>query len=94
MHLKKHLSFTAIRQMIAENFTAIKDSRAANSSNTIADVMLSGLGVCRIIYGNLLHNFYNSAILKIQSNICLFKEKLQSNIDNSQQFFLNISFFP
>lgn len=43
MHLKKHLSFTAIRQMIAENFTAIKDSRAANSSNTIADVMLSGL---------------------------------------------------
>jgi len=47
MHLKKHLSFTAIRQMIAENFTAIKDSRAANSSNTIADVMLSGLGVCR-----------------------------------------------
>ena len=43
MHLKKHLSFTAIRQMIAENFTAIKDGRAANSSNTIADVMLSGL---------------------------------------------------
>jgi len=43
MHLKKHLSFTAIRQMIAENFTAIRDSRGANSSNTIADVMLSGL---------------------------------------------------
>jgi hypothetical protein len=43
MHLKKHLSFTAIRQMIAENFTAIRDSRATNSSNTIADVMLSGL---------------------------------------------------
>lgn len=43
MHLKKHLSFTAIRQMIAKNFTAIKDNRAANSSNAIADVMLSGL---------------------------------------------------
>jgi hypothetical protein len=43
MHLKKHLSFTAIRQMIAGNFTAIKDSRGANSSYTIADVMLSGL---------------------------------------------------
>lgn len=43
MHLKKHLSFTALREMVAENFTAIKDSRAANSSNTIADVMLSGL---------------------------------------------------
>jgi len=33
MHLKKHLSFTAIRQMIAENFTSIKDSRAANSDS-------------------------------------------------------------
>lgn len=43
MHVKKHLSFTALREMIAENFTAIKDSRAANSSNTIAEVMLSGL---------------------------------------------------
>lgn len=43
MHLKKHLSFTAIRQTIAENFAMIKDSRASNSSNTIADVMLSGL---------------------------------------------------
>jgi hypothetical protein len=43
MHLKKHLSFSAIRQMIAKNFMAIKDGRAANSSYTIADAMLSGL---------------------------------------------------
>lgn len=43
MHLKKHLSFTALREIIANNFRAIKDSRAANSSNRIADVMLSGL---------------------------------------------------
>jgi len=50
MHLKKHLSFTAIRQMIAENFTAIKDSRAANSSNTIADVMLSGQVIPNMAY--------------------------------------------
>ena len=43
MHSKKHLSFTAIRNMIAENLATIKDTRAANSSNTIVDVMLSGL---------------------------------------------------
>ena len=35
MHSKKHLSFTAIRNMIAENLATIKDTRAANSSNTI-----------------------------------------------------------
>lgn len=43
MHSKKHLSFTAIRNMIAENFVQIKDTRAANNSNTIVDIMLSGL---------------------------------------------------
>jgi len=43
MHSKKHLSFSAIRNMIAENLAMIKDTRAANSSNTIVDVMLSGL---------------------------------------------------
>lgn len=41
MHSKKH--FTAIRNMIAENFVQIKDTRAANNSNTIVDIMLSGL---------------------------------------------------
>lgn len=45
MHSKKHLSFTAIRNMIAENFVQIKDTRAANNSNTIVDIMLSGLAL-------------------------------------------------
>ena len=30
MHSKKHLSFTVIRNMIAENLVTIKDTRAAN----------------------------------------------------------------
>ena len=62
--------------------------------NTELSNYVALLGVCRIIYGNLLHNFYNSAILTIMSNICWFRKKSQSYIDNSQQFFLNISFFP
>jgi len=43
MHCKKHLSFTAIRNMITDNLATIKDIRATNSSNSIVDVMLSGL---------------------------------------------------
>ena len=43
MHSKKHLSFNAIRNIIADNLVTIKDTRAANNSNTIVDVMLSGL---------------------------------------------------
>jgi hypothetical protein len=43
MHSKKHLSFSAIRDMISENLSAIKDTRASNNSNSIVDVMLSGL---------------------------------------------------
>ena len=43
MHSKKHLSFTAIRNMIANNFATIKDTRSANKSNSVVDVMLSGL---------------------------------------------------
>jgi hypothetical protein len=43
MHSKKHLSFSAIRDMITEKLSKIKDTRAANASNSIVEVMLSGL---------------------------------------------------
>ncbi|WP_250311842.1 hypothetical protein [Rickettsia endosymbiont of Oedothorax gibbosus] len=43
MHSKKHLSFSAIRSMIADRFAGIEDRRGVNSSNSIADIMLSGL---------------------------------------------------
>ena len=43
MHLKKHLSFSSIKNMISNNFMTIKDTRAANVTNSILDVMLSGL---------------------------------------------------
>ena len=43
MHSKKHLSFTAIRTMILEKFSTIQDTRESNKSNSIADVLLSGL---------------------------------------------------
>lgn len=43
MHSKKHLSFTAIRNTVRDQFATIKDFRAVNSSNSIVDTMLSGL---------------------------------------------------
>ncbi|MDC0864811.1 transposase [Rickettsiaceae bacterium] len=43
MRSKKHLSFSAIRDMITEKLSIIKDTRAANISNSIVEVMLSGL---------------------------------------------------
>ena len=43
MHSKKHLSFSAIRDMITKKLSIIQDTRAANASNSIVEVMLSGL---------------------------------------------------
>ena len=43
MHSKKHLSFKALRAMIADKFSAINDTRASNASKSISDTMLSGL---------------------------------------------------
>jgi hypothetical protein len=67
MHSKKHLSFTAIRNMIAENLATIKDARAANSSNTIADVMLSGLA-CMYYQSPSLLEFQRKMERKEQRN--------------------------
>ena len=70
MHLKKHLSFTALRETIVENFMAIKDSRAANSSYTIADVMLSGLA-CMYYQSPSLLDFQERMEKKTQrNNLC------------------------
>ena len=49
MHSKKHLSFNALRSMIADKFVDIQDSRASNVSNSMADVMLSGLA-CMYVF--------------------------------------------
>ena len=43
MHSKKHLSFSAIKDMIADKFANVQDTRAPNASNSIKDTMLSGL---------------------------------------------------
>ena len=67
MHSKKHLSFTAIRNMIAENLATIKDTRAANSSNTIVDVMLSGLA-CMYYQSPSLLEFQRKMEKKEQRN--------------------------
>jgi hypothetical protein len=67
MHSKKHLSFTAIRNMIAENLVTIKDTRAANSSNTIVDVMLSGLA-CMYYQSPSLLEFQRKMEKKEQRN--------------------------
>ena len=67
MHSKKHLSFSAIRNMIAENLAMIKDKRAANSSNTIVDVMLSGLA-CMYYQSPSLLEFQRKMEKKEQRN--------------------------
>ena len=67
MHSKKHLSFTAIRNMIAKNLATIKDARAANSSNTIVDVMLSGLA-CMYYQSPSLLEFQRKMEKKEQRN--------------------------
>jgi hypothetical protein len=43
MYLKKHLKFSAIRDMILEVLSNINDDRANNKSCTIEEVMLTGL---------------------------------------------------
>jgi hypothetical protein len=60
MHSKKHLSFKAIRTMIVEKLSTIKDFRAVNSSNSIVDVMLSGLAC---MY------FQSTSLLEFQRNM-------------------------
>lgn len=45
MHAKRHLNFTALREVAQESFAAIPDNRAANVSNSIRDVMSAGLAV-------------------------------------------------
>ena len=67
MHSKKHLSFTTIRNMIAENLATIKDARSTNSSNTIVDVMLSGLA-CMYYQSPSLLEFQRKMEKKEQRN--------------------------
>ena len=67
MHLKKHLSFSSIKNMIANNFSTIKDTRAANSSNSIVDVMLSGLA-CMYYQSPYLLEFQRKMEKKEQRN--------------------------
>ena len=43
MHSKKHLKFKALIESVKKEFNKIKDSRGKNKSNSISDVMLSGI---------------------------------------------------
>jgi hypothetical protein len=67
MHHKKHLSFSAIRNTIADKFAIIEDTRAANSSNNIVDVMLSGLA-CMYFQSVSLLEFQRNMERKEQRN--------------------------
>ena len=67
MHAKKHLSFSSIRQTIADKFATIQDTRAANSSNSIVDVMLSGLA-CMYYQSPSLLEFQRKMEKKEQRN--------------------------
>ncbi len=46
MHSKKHLSFTAIRNTVRDQFATIKDFRAVNSSNSIVQEFRSWEKIC------------------------------------------------
>ena len=67
MHFKKHLSFTAIRSMIAGNLAKIKDTRAANNINSLVDVMLSGLA-CMYFQSDSLMEFQRNMERREQRN--------------------------
>ena len=67
MHSKKHLSFNALRSMIADKFVDIQDSRASNVSNSMADVMLSGLA-CMYFQSDSLLEFQRNMERKQQRN--------------------------
>jgi len=67
MYSKKHLSFSAIRNMIADNLVTIKDTRSANNSNSIVDVMLSGLA-CMYYQSPSLLEFQRKMERKEQRN--------------------------
>jgi len=67
MHAKKHLSFSSIRQTIADKFATIQDTRAANSSNSIVDVVLSGLA-CMYYQSPSLLEFQRKMEKKEQRN--------------------------
>ena len=43
MHSKKHLKFKALIESVKKEFNKIEDSRGKNKSNSISDVMLSGI---------------------------------------------------
>jgi hypothetical protein len=67
MHSKKHLSFKALRTMISDKLSTIKDNRAANSSNSIVDVMLSGLA-CMYFQSRSLLEFQRNMERREQRN--------------------------
>jgi len=95
MHSKKHLSFTAIRNMIADNFATIKDTRAPNSSNSIVDVMLSGLAISNMTYTQIVKN-YCTSIIRIFYNydlalLCNKFNQMLSEVKFSHTCVINIS---
>jgi hypothetical protein len=67
MHVKKHLNFTALREVAQASFAAVPDSRAANVSNSIRDVMSAGLAVTYFQSPSLL-DFQRNMESKHQKN--------------------------
>ena len=67
MHVKKHLNFTALREVAQASFAAVPDGRAANVSNSIRDVMSAGLAVTYFQSPSLL-DFQRNMESKHQKN--------------------------
>lgn len=67
MHSKKHLSFSAIKDMIADKFANVQDTRAPNASNSIKDTMLSGLA-CMYFQSDSLLEFQRTMERREQRN--------------------------
>jgi len=67
MHLKKHLSFKALREAAQESFALVPDGRAANSSNSIRDVMSAGFA-CMYFQSPSLLEFQRKMEVKEKRN--------------------------
>lgn len=67
MYLKKHLNFNSLREVVQESFALVPDKRAANSSNSLRDVMLSGLA-CMYFQSPSLLDFQRRMETKQQRN--------------------------
>jgi hypothetical protein len=79
MHSKKHLKFRALIESVKKEFNKIEDNRGKNKSNSISDVMLSGIACMYFQCPSLLDFQRRMAAIRDMRN------REVENFDNSTQ---------